>query len=204
MELWGRGDIVLRAVYDALAPFGVPLANLAPSTSVNSAADPALTVKIGDVGTTKFALDRIESLFVNFTEDFFRSIPSILAASTGWVKASVPSLEFASHQFTYFNHSLLKEGKTQEFLAKLNPRTIKSAGESIGNGMIFNQVRRDLGWRSQLLLDRSTIVPDGLFVSLSILIDGDIASYDSLFVEARSYFATALSELDLKVPELLE
>lgn len=97
---------------------------------------------------------------------------------------------------------MLKDAKVSDFLATLNPRIIAGAGQTIGNGVIFNQVRRDLNWQTQLLLDRSTIIQDGLFVSLTITVRTDVIDYDNLLSEGRVYFATVLRELDLQLPEL--
>jgi hypothetical protein len=79
----------------------------------SNAAETIVTVKLGEIGSCKFALDRTESSFANFTEEAFQSIPKLLAASTNWIRTSVPSFKVASHQFIYSNHGLLKEGPSR-------------------------------------------------------------------------------------------
>jgi hypothetical protein len=200
-DLWGAGGKIARGLYEAFLPFGVPLANIQLNGSASNAAEPVVTVKIGDSGTCKFAFDRIESVFVNFSEQLFQSVPKMLEASTVWIRGTLPSLTFASHQIVYFNHSLLKEIKVEEFLNILNPKTIEKTGRNIGNGMIFNQVFPDLGWQTQFVVDLSATIPGGLFVSFAIALKTDKIDYDKIMVQGREYFSSQLQEIGLRISE---
>ena len=201
LELWGAGAVIAKGMYGAYLPFGVALANFQMGGPSSNAADVVVTVRIGDVGLSKFAFDRTESAFTNFSEEFFQTIPKLLAASTQWIRASIPSFKVASHHFAYFSHSLLKEGAVADYLQAVGPRSLKAGGESIGNGLIFNQLRSDLGWQTQLTVDRSISVPDGLFVGLNLTVKKDIIDYDDLLVEARRYFDSLIGELGLRLPD---
>jgi hypothetical protein len=153
LELWGAGAIIAKAMYDAYLPFNVPLSNFQLGGPTANAAETVVTVKLGDVGTSRFAFDRTESSFANFSEEAFQTIPRLLAASTDWLRHSISTFKVASHHFVYSNHSVLKEGSVADFLKTVNPRSFKSAGQSIGNGSIFNHVRKDAAWQTQLILD---------------------------------------------------
>lgn len=187
-------------MYEAYLPFNVPLSNFQLGGPASNAAETIVTVKLGEIGTCKFAFDRTESSFSNFTEEAFQSIPKLLAASTNWIRPFVPSFKVASHQFLYSNHSLLKEGAVADFLAVLNPRNFKNGGKSIGNGAIFNQIKPDIGWQTQIMLDRSMSIQDGLFMSLGVTVKSDNLDYDGFFADARRYFDSVLSELGLRLP----
>lgn len=203
-ELWGQGGTISKGLYRALSPYGAPLANFQPSAYTPSAADTVFTVRIGQNGVCKFMLDKIELSFSNFTEEFFRSVPEILGASTSWIREAVPQLGFSAHEFRYFSHSLLKKATVTEFLKTVNPISLKAAGASLGNGVIFNNALPNRNWLTQLVLDRSVMVADGLYMSLTISVKTDVLQYDKLLVEGRAYLAGVLRELNLDVPELSE
>ncbi len=202
LELWGAGADITRGMYQAYLPFGVPLANFQIGSSTANAAEPVVTVKLGDVGTTRFAFDRTESSFANFSEEAFRTFPALLAASTDWLRDKIPSFKIASHSILYSSHNSLNGGSAEKFLESLNPRSFKDAGKSTGHGAIYNHVRSDVGWITQLMIDRSQSVKDGLFISLGIVVNSDKIDYDVLFGEGRQYLDSLLAEVNLRLPDI--
>jgi hypothetical protein len=201
-ELWGAGATIAKSMYDAFLPFGVPLSNFQLASVLPNASEPIVTVKLGDVGTCKFAYDRTESVFANFTEEFFAQIPSVLAASTNWLHATVPTVKISSHNFVWYSHCLLKKGDGMEYLKQLNPKRLSGGGVNLGTGLIFNFLVPDSQWKTQLMLDNSALIPNGLFLNLSINIKADKLNYDKIMLESREYLGSLLQELDLQLPEL--
>jgi len=202
-ELWGLGGAVVGGLYGVLSSHGVPLQNFQVATAISSAADFIFTVRIGQSGVLKFALDRMEFGFVNFSEEVFRSIPHILDASTRWIKKAVQDFSFASHSFIYFNHSHLKGSTVEHFLATINTRNLNSAGISIGNGAVFNYRVPEKNWTTQIVVDRSVLLAGAVYLSLALSVPGDMLDYVRLLGEARYYLGEVLRELDLNLPELL-
>jgi hypothetical protein len=201
-ELWGAGGVIAKSLYDSFLPFGVPLSNFQLSSALPNGAEPIVTIRLGDVGTSKFAYDRTESVFANFSEEFFTSIPRVLAASTNWLHAALPTFKVASHNFMWYSHSQLKPGQVAEYLNKLNPKRLTNGGVSLGSGSIFNFLVPSNQWRTQLMLDNSSVISDGLFVSLTINIKADKLDYDKIMLESRQYLGSLLQDLDLQLPEL--
>jgi hypothetical protein len=201
LELWGAGATVAQGMYDAYLPFNVPLSNFQIGGSASNAAEPIMTVKLGDVGTSRFAFDRTESSFANFSEEAFQTIPRLLAASTDWLRKSVKDFKVSTHHFLYSNHSLLKGATLTDFLSSVNARKFKNAGEPTGNGAIFNHVLRDVGWHTQLMLDRSLSVNDGLFFSFGITLSSDKIDYEGMFLAGRKYLDGMLADLGLQLSD---
>ncbi len=197
-ELWGAGGKVVREIYEALAPYKVTLRHFQLSSSISSAADTIVTVQMGTT-VLKFSFEKIEVSFSGFSDEEFRGIPKFLQLSTGWLGKE---FQFASHEVAYFMHSVLKEKDVDEFLGTINPNPIKSAGINLGDGAIFNRAVPDKSWITQLTIDRSQHVPGALFIGLNITIVTGLIRYESLLVEAREYFANAIGELGLAVPDL--
>ncbi len=198
-ELWGAGGIIVSQLYDALSPYRVNLQNFKLAGALPSAADTVLTVQVGST-VLKFSFEKIEVTFTGFSEEEFQAIPKFLEASTIWLGKAVPGFLFSSHQIQYFSHSFLKEGSVDEFLKATNPKPLRSAGFDLGTGAIFHHSVPEKKWVTQLTLDRSQYIPGSLFIGLSIGIETGPVNYDSLLGEGRAYFANALGELGLSLP----
>jgi len=201
--LWGQGGKIMEGLYDALSNYGVNLANIQFTPTLPNATTPLLTIGVTNTGTLKFAYDRLEYSFSNFTTDFFQSLPGLFSRLSQWLRDAVPKFQFASHEFQYFTHCYLKTGQTEEFLASVNARTFRNAGLSIGHGSVFHHTLPEKKWETQLIIDRSTSLPNALFLSLNIAAHGDI-NYEDFLRDARAYFASMLQELDLALTELSE
>jgi hypothetical protein len=200
--VWGQGGKITEELYEALSPYGVTLQNFQATPTLPNASTPLLTIAIGNSGALKFAYDNLEFTFSNFTTDFFRSLPHLFSACTRWLRAEVPKFQFASHEFTYFCHSYIKDMTTEEVLASINLRTFESAGLSLGHGAIFHHAIRDRKWETRFILDRSSFLPNAFFVGLGITVTQDELNYENTLVEGRGYLASLLRELDLSLPEL--
>lgn len=199
--LWGQGGVIMEGLCDALSEYSVSLANIQFTPSLTNATTPLLTISVGNSGNLKFAYDRLEFAFSNFTTDFFQSLPGLFSRLSKWLLGTVPKFQFASHEFQYFTHCYLKTGQTEEVLASVNARTFKKAGSSIGHGSIFHHALPEKKWETQFIIDRSTFLPNALFLSLNLTTHGDI-NYESFLNDGRAYFASMLQELDLALPEL--
>ncbi len=202
-EVWGDGKTIVRSLFEAFSQFGVPLSNIRLEPGMTNATDPVVNVNIGSGGNHKFMFDRTETVFAYLTEDSIKSIPSLLEASTRWIRATSPSLKFASHQFVYFNHGHLKNASVEEFLKSVGPKSPKTGGVNKGNGAIFHWEVPDRKWSTQLVLDRSLVIPGGLYTMLTLLVFGDIVNYPELLGEGRAYLGAVLGELGLNFPELV-
>ena len=200
-SLWGQGGKIVEALYDALSRYGVTLENITGTATLANASAHLLTITIGNSGNLKIAHDRLEFSFSNFTTDFFQSLPQLFSACTEWLRVAVPKFQFATHQFQYFTHSYIKESTTEEVLKTVNPVILKSAGLSLGHGAIFNHVLPDRKWKTQLIIDRSSFLPDALFVSLNFSISSDDVKYEALILEGRQYLDSLLEGFDLSLPQ---
>jgi hypothetical protein len=200
-SLWGQGGKIVEGLYDALSRYGVTLENITGTPTLQNASAPLLTIAIGNSGTLKVAHDRLEFSFSNFTTDFFQSLPQLFSGCTQWLRGAVPKFQFATHQFHYFIHSYVKEATTEGVLKTINPMTLKSGGLSLGHGAIFNHLLPDRKWITQLIIDRSSFLPDALFVALNLTVSYDDIKYETLILEGREYLDSLLEGFDLSLPQ---
>jgi hypothetical protein len=197
LEFWGMGGMIIRHFYEALQPYKIALQNFQLAPSMATAADTVLTIHIGST-IVKFSFANLEVSFSGFTASDFERIPSFLGAATGWLK---PAPGFASHQANYFSHSLLPGVDLDDFLKSVNPKSIGTEGVSLGGGAIFHHVVPSKKWRTQLVIDKSQIIPGSLYVSFLIRIETADVQYDSLLAEGRNFLANAIGQFGLALPE---
>ena len=202
--LWGQGGAIMEGLYDALAEYGVTLANVQVTPTLPNASTPLLTIKVGESGSLKFAYDRLEFSFSNFTTEFFQSLPGLFSRVANWLNKTVPKFQFASHEFNYFAHSYIKQGETENVLASINPRKFEGAGLSIGHGAIFHHTVPEKRWATQFIVDRSSFLPNAFFMGLGITVSHGDIEYERFVLDARAYLGSLLHELDLTLPELSE
>lgn len=198
LVLWGAGAKVVGGIYEALAPYNITLRNIQLNASVPTAADTIATVQLGTT-ILKFSFEKIEVAFSNFSEEEFLGIPKFLQLSTGWLQKDFP---FASHEAFYFSHCFLKAAAVDEFLKKLNPNPIRSAGIDLGSGAVFYRAVPDKSWTTKLTIDKSQHFLGGLFIGLNITVANATVDYGSLLADGREYFVNAMSELGLELPDL--
>lgn len=200
--LWGKGSAIIKPLYEALSPYGVTLGNIVVTGSVANSADPIVTVWVRGNSTVKFAFDRLEFAFNGVTQDFFESLPKLLTDCTKWIKGELPEFKFASHNFGYFCHAMVKESNAKDVLDAVNPKALKSAGSSIGNGSILHNSVTEKNWTTRIWFDHSQAVPGALFVALVIDTVTEELDYEATMIDARAYFRAVLAEVNLTLPEL--
>lgn len=201
LELWGNGGLIIKGLLNALHPHGVTLQHIQVSAAVPNASETIVTAHVPGVGPVKFGFDKIEFNFANFTPAFFEAMPVTMNNLVAWITLALPDFRFASHSFSYYSHSFVKDTTPQEALKALDVRELKSAGISVGNGAIFNYTLPSKNWEVQLLIDKSRHLVGGLFVSLDVRIHTGEIDYGQVIMEGRKYLADALAELDLVIPE---
>jgi hypothetical protein len=201
-ELWGAGGVVAKAVYDTLSKHDVGPLNVPLNPAASNLSDSVITVSGGEAVTIKFAFDRLDFYFNNFTQQLFESIPTIFEECTAFLRQSNPAFKFGSHDFLYYTHAHVKGSTAQEFLKSLQPISLQMAGVSRGTGMIFNYAVPEKNWITQFIVDRSVQVPEALYVALSIKVAAESCAYASMLGDGRSYLAACLADLGLAMSEV--
>lgn len=196
--LWGDGSTILDGLFTAFSKRNISLANFRFDQSSQDPAAQSVTVTFGPSCFYKFQLDRVESVLNNFRDEDLAIFPEILQQGADWLRSAIPGFAFQSHLFTYFGHSKLSEGTSQEVLSALQTISIPEIGTSEGNGIIFHWKLPDHDWRIQFMIDHSLTVPAGLFIQFLLFATGDVIDYSKTAVDGRSIMERALNKLGLE------
>ena len=198
LELWGQGGILLKDIYDALSPFGISLSDMRSEAVTSDVSGQAIRVSLTNIGTYQFRFDRIESTFVNFSDQVLAEIPKYLAAGTSWLRKRSPQFKFGVHRFVYSGHGMLKEGGAAGRL-ELAARPIVGSGENLGTGAIYHWRVADKAWTLQLIVDRSTLIPGGVYLMFVLEVARDHVDFWELLGQGRKLFEDATASLDMIV-----
>jgi len=199
-KLWAQGGVILEGLYDALSPFGVKFADFRLEGNAVAATDVGITATYSNRGTQSFRFDRVECKFFNIDSPFFESVPSILEATRSWLRQTVPTFKFASHQFTYMCHSRLKDASAIEMLQTMTPTKSNAAGIEQGKGLIFHWLVPARKWEAHLILDRSTVVNDAMYLAFTLTTTSDESTYQALAAQGREYLVAVLKDLGFQYP----
>lgn len=199
-SLYGKGEIILAGLYDILTPYQITIADIRSETS-SSLSDQSIVVSLGIGSTFKFSLDRIELTLYDYHEQQFWDFPDILKRSEEWLRSSIADFSFQTHLFTYASQNALSEESSQEFLLRFSNVDIPGVGISEGTGMIFHWNVPEKGWRSQLTLDHSLAVLNGLFLQYLIRMETDKINYKEIVTAGKSTLDLALAQIGLETSE---
>lgn len=199
LGVWGMGQPVLQAIFDAFSPLGVSLADIRLEEASRSPADQAIVVQFANWATYRWRLERVELTLFNFSEEQLRDLARILHASDLWVKRMAGDFSFSSHQFSYFGHSTIEGMNSREFLARLPHVQLRTSGDDLGAGMIFHWLDETKRLSTSLLVDHSQVVPLGLFTMFSAVLTVSELDYMNVIIELRGGFSDLLAQLGLEV-----
>jgi len=194
-ELWGEGRKITQGIYETFSPFGVKLANIKGESGAN-AAEQIVTVSIGSDAIWKFKFEGVEFTCFRYSQELAKHVGAMLSAFTNWIRSAAPSVRFASHQLSYSAHCTLEGSSGESFLRSVAPRAPTSGGNDRGTGLIFHW---DLPGRgsSQLVIDKSVLVNNGLYVALNLLISEDVIDFEAIGPWSYHYMASVLGDLGL-------
>jgi hypothetical protein len=198
-DLWGNGRTILNGVYNAFRTLGASVSNIKAEGSNPS--DQRVSVALPNGVSYVFRFDRVETTFLNPTQALFDNASEILTGALAWIREASPQTQVAVHNFVHFTHSNLQGETLQDVLSRIGPEAPRSGGQPLGNGAIFHWVVPEQKWITQLNIDKSVAVPNGLFVMLSITISVDKIQFMSVLERGRAYLIGLLDELSLDVPD---
>ena len=196
-QLWGQGNVLLRGIYDSFSPFGVKASDIRFETLAADITGQVITANLGTAGFCRFRFDKVEATFFNFGKSFLAEFPKICEASTTWIRREAKDFEISSHRFMYSCHGLLGDVRVAEWL-NFGRIIITDAGKAQGTGAIFHWSQPEKSWTTQLVLDKSVVVPDGLYLMFTLDVAKNVIPFANIAVEARSYLDAIIAQLGLE------
>ena len=198
IELWGEGKLIIEGLLGAFSQYGASFSDIRVESASLNPADQVVGVTIGLNGIHRFRYDRIESTFSNFSDEFLARIPGIIDSSTSWIRQAVPTMNFSAHHFVYWAHANVSNSVGSHVLKEIGPKAPTAGGNDRGSGVIFHWDVPERQWTTQLMIDRSLALEDGLFVMFTLRVASDAIDYDAVAKDGKDYLETVLRELRLR------
>ena len=194
----GQGAKLIEGLYQLFKDYGITLNNISLDSSPDLSS-PVMKVDLNELGDYEFGFEKIEWTMSNIEDDSLTCIPVVLNRGEEWLRSAIPGFTFQGHVFNYYNHSLLSEGDSQDFLREFSKVDIPEVGVSLGNGLILHWELPEQGWQMNLTIDHSNIFPGGLFIDQDVIVRSDHVDYEKLIATSQELFKNTLGRIGLEL-----
>lgn len=196
--LWGEGVRILEGLYKAFIDYELSLSNISLDLSSTDSTSHGVKVDLNELGDYKFGFEQVEWTATDIGDDLIR-IPEVLQHGEEWLRSVVPDFAFKLHVLDYHNHSLLSDGASEDFLSGLSNVDIPDVGISRGNGLIFHWELPEQGWRMNLTIDHSNLIPNGLFIEQEVIAQTDKIDYTRMIITSNTLLKNILTKIGLEL-----
>lgn len=196
--LWGEGRALLEGMYDAFSGPGTTFSDFRVEGLPDDPSTQTVKVHLGLKGTYRFKFDRVEATMTNLSEQGLVEAFSLLQKGEVWLRATVPQFRFTQHLFGYTAHCEIQDGTSESALADLGLVKCEGIGQSRSSGIIFHSEIPEENLTLHLTVDHSLAVHEGLFLSLSIVLNQNEIDYVAFGVRADTYLRRMLDAVGLK------
>jgi hypothetical protein len=142
----------------------------------------------------------IETTFLNLQNlraEVLPAVKSVLEQVEESVVAVLPEkVQFSDREFIFNAHFALGPGEYATFTAPFRRDPPKELGLEYAHGMSF-YFRSDSGPESDLIIDRSVLVPEGLFFQVKSRFSGAVPDLRSSFQTFHAFLAQAIASTKL-------
>lgn len=185
-----------RHLFEALASYGIRLADFKMGSSGDSFAEVNLQIALRSLVTARLFLDRVEldSAYLPFFNDFRGGAfaPDLLGA----IQEYSSDVSYRAFAVTEEIHGSL-DIPLKDFLARFSAAAPKTLGPALGSGTVFYFAPAENRLTGSLALDFSQVVDAGLFLKVSILFDAAQVEPPDLLLAFRSQFSSLVEEIGL-------
>ena len=202
-RLWSLvhdGPVLYEALLERLAHVGLSDMDLRPEAGNGSVGATGLEFRLfGNKVNVQLRLDSFRFRTSSLASDVVNSADGVVAA----IRQALPGeLRFRTHAVSYACHGLIEGMKAAEFVGGIvrNAPVIEGFGDHLGTGVAFYFGEAPPTVSSTLTLDASRVVPDGLFVSVIVVLDGSVGTIQEIRALAEERVRTALSSVNLEIP----
>jgi hypothetical protein len=140
---------------------------------------------------------------VNVLENEVDAFTSLIINALLAVKDHQPAISYRTHTLSAVLHGRLEGRSVDEYLGNWFSGTMPRAlGPHIATGGVIYFGSDEDRILSTITLDRSTLVPDGLFVRPFVVWDGGKVDVDNLAARATAFVVQALAAFGLEISAL--
>lgn len=191
----------LDQLFKALQPHGARLADIRVETGGGSAADFNVLCYLFNYWLTlRVRLDRIETFGSQLPQDHVHKYGAAIVDALLSVRNYHQNLKYPAYTLNVEMHGSLESGSVKEYISNFVKNVPDGLGPSAGNGavMYFGPAGERL--LCSVIIDRSTMVPEGLSCRTYVVWDANKVEIERLPELANRFVREALGQMGLELP----
>lgn len=193
---------LFRHLFKRLEPHGLRLIDMKIERGSGNVADyHVLCYLFNFVMTIRVRLERIDVYCTELPRDYVQKFSAAILDALAAVQAHLPDLSFRVHALAVGLHGLLEGQPASEYLSRFVSNVPSGLGASTGNGVVFYFGPEGDRLLSSLTMDKSVLVPDGLYVRSHVIWDAKKVEIKNLATIAEGFVKQALSTIGLELPQ---
>jgi hypothetical protein len=192
---------LLDRLFNALEPHGARLADIKVETGSGTAAEFNVVCYLFNYWVTlRVRIDRIEIVGSQLPQEYVQKYAAAIMDALRAVRNYREHLKYRAYTLIVGLHGLVDGLPVKEYLANFVRNVPDRLGPSVGTGtvMYFGPVGERL--LSTVTIDRSTVVPDGLFCRTYVLWDANKVEIERLGELANSFVRDTVGQMGLLLP----
>ena len=192
---------LLDRLFNALEPHGARLADIKVETGSGTAAEFNVVCYLFNYWVTlRVRIDRIEIVGSQLPQEYVQKYAAAIMDALRAVRNYREHLRYRAYTLIVGLHGLVDGLPVKEYLANFVRNVPDRLGPSVGTGtvMYFGPVGERL--LSTVTIDRSTVVPDGLFCRTYVLWDANKVEIERLGELANSFVRDTVGQMGLLLP----
>jgi hypothetical protein len=200
-SLFRETSSLLDYLFKALHPHGARLADIRVETGSGSAADFNVLCYLFNYWVTlRVRIDRIEIVGSQLPQDYVHKYGAAIVDALMSVRNYHQHLKYRAHTLVVGMHGSLEGGSVKQYISHFVKNVPAGLGPALGTGtvMYFGPVGERL--LCSVTIDRSTILPDGLFCRTHVVWDGNKVEIEYLPELANRFVRETVSQMGLELP----
>jgi hypothetical protein len=200
-SLFRETNNFLDHLFKALQPHGARLADLRVETGGGSAADFNILCSLFNYWVTlRVRIDRIEMVGSQMPQDYVYKYGAAIVDALLAVRNYRQNLKYRAYTLNVGMHGSLESGSVKQYISNFIKNVPEGLGPSAGNGavMYFGPVGERL--LCSVIIDRSTLVSDGLFCRTYVVWDATKVKIEELPELANRFVRETVSQIGLELP----
>ena len=162
-----------QSIFSHLTQFGVQLTDIKIESTSSNPGDLVVACYLPRVSSVlRYRLDRYEAYFADPRHLGLQTINDVVLSGMEAVKNVSDNLSVKAHTIVLGIHGETEDGSVMEHLRKHVNYPLSGIGSLAGAGVVYYLGSEGPRTESIILFDRSSVVPNGLFVRLTGVLDG--------------------------------
>jgi len=200
-SLFRETNSLLDHLFKALQPHGARLADIRVETGGGSAADFNVLCYLFNYWVTlRVRIDRIDIVGSQLPQDYVHKYGAAIVDALQSVRNYHQNLKYRTYTLSVGMHGSLESESVKNYISNFVKNVPDGLGPTAGNGIImyFGPVGERL--LCSVTIDRSTIVPDGLFCRTYVVWDANKVEIERLTELANRFVRETVSQMGLELP----